>query len=115
MAQLLRDGCAQMRKAFDIEAINLDDLIATAMEDPQAIAGDIKAFKGVDFNDLHLAYREFCKNERVANSPVDLGEVIAFYNKALTDLPDDTQHQGPEAAGAYHRARRQGRALRRSL
>ena len=26
-----------MRRAFDIEDINLDDLIATAMEDPQAV------------------------------------------------------------------------------
>src|SRR3954464_3114246 len=32
VAQILRDGCAHMRKAFDIEDINLDDLIATAMQ-----------------------------------------------------------------------------------
>ena len=37
VVQLLRDGCTQMRKAFDIEDINLDDLIATAMDDPQAL------------------------------------------------------------------------------
>src|ERR1700704_328121 len=64
VAQLLRDGCAHMRKAFDIEDVNLDDLIATAMEDPQALAGEVKAFKGVEFNDLFLAYREFFKNEK---------------------------------------------------
>ena len=33
---LLRDGCAHMRKAFDIESIDLDGLIATALDDPQA-------------------------------------------------------------------------------
>src|SRR3712207_6781775 len=64
-AQLLRDGCAQMRRAFDIEDIKLDDLIATAMDDPKALTGDVKAFKGLDFNDLVTAYKEFCKNETV--------------------------------------------------
>ncbi|MET5020326.1 hypothetical protein AAHH78_35430, partial [Burkholderia pseudomallei] len=29
---ILRDGCAHMRKSFDIEDINLDELISTAME-----------------------------------------------------------------------------------
>ena len=37
VATLLRAGCTHMRKAFDIEDINLDELIATAMDDPQAI------------------------------------------------------------------------------
>ena len=60
-----------MRKAFDIEDINLDDLIATAMDDPQAVAGEIKALRGIDFDDLHIAYRQFCKDEKVQNSPVD--------------------------------------------
>ena len=35
VAQLLHAGCTHMRKAFDIEDINLEDLIATAMDDPQ--------------------------------------------------------------------------------
>ncbi len=48
-----RDGCAQMRKSFDIEDINLDELIETAMKDPQALTGEIKAFKGLNFSDLH--------------------------------------------------------------
>ena len=39
VAQVLKDGCAHMRKAFDIEDINLDELISTAMEDPSAVAG----------------------------------------------------------------------------
>ena len=60
-----------MRKAFDIEDINLDDLIATAMDDPQAVAGEIKAFRGIDFDDLHIAYKQFCGNEPVDNSPFD--------------------------------------------
>ena len=44
---------AHPTKAFDIEDINLDDLIATAMEDPQALTGEIKAFRGINFADLH--------------------------------------------------------------
>ena len=101
VAQSLRDGCAHMRKAFDIEDVNLDDLITTAMDDPNAVAGEVKAFKGVDFNDLFLSYREFCKGEKIANSPVDLGEVIAFYNKALADLPDEAKMKSLKPSGAY--------------
>ena len=73
VAQILKDGCAHMRRAFDIEDINLDDLIATAMDDPQAVAGDIKVLQGISFGDLHTAYRQFCKGETVEPSPVDLG------------------------------------------
>src|SRR6516225_2049231 len=100
VAQLLSAGCTHMRKAFDIEDINLDDLIATAMEDPQAIAGESKVFRGINFADLLTAYRQFCKNEKVAAPAVDLGDVIDFYNKALTDLPDHTKLKGLKLPGA---------------
>ena len=99
VVQILRDGCAQMRKAFDIEDINLDDLIATAMDDPQALNADIKALKGLSFNDLLTSYRQFCKNEKVENSPVDLAEVIAFYNNAVADLPDHTRLKDKKLPG----------------
>ena len=100
VTQLLRTGCTHMRKAFDIEDINLDDLIATAMDDPQAIAGESKAFRGIDFADLATAYRQFCKNETVAQPAVDLADVIDFYNKALTDLPDHNRLKGLKLPGA---------------
>lgn len=100
VVQLLRDGCAHMRKAFDIEDINLDDLITTAMEDPQAVAGDVKILQGIDLKDMHTAYREFCKNETVEASPVDVGEVIGFYNKAMVDLPDHAKLKGTRLPGA---------------
>ena len=99
VAALLRAGCTHIRKAFDIEDINLDDLIATAMDDPQAI-DDTKAFRGINFADLLTAYREFCKNEQVPTPAVDLGDVIDFYNKALTDLPDHTKLKGLKLPGA---------------
>src|SRR6187200_1588404 len=80
---LLRGGCAHMRKAFDIEDINIDDLIATAMDDPEAVSGGMPQFKGINLKDLHVAYRQFCKNEAVADSPVDIAELIEFYNRTM--------------------------------
>jgi len=100
VAELLRAGCTHMRKAFDIEDINLDDLIATAMDDPQALSSDSKVFRGINFADLVTAYRQFCKNEKVAVPAVDLADVIDFYNKALTDLPDHNKLKGLKLPGA---------------
>jgi penicillin-binding protein 1A len=91
VVDLLRAGCAHVRKAFDIEAINLDDLIATAMDDPQALNTDIPVFRGINFRDLHTAYRQFCRNEPIADSPIEVARIIAFYNETLTGLPDPAQ------------------------
>src|SRR5260370_23765448 len=99
VAQLLSAGCKHMIKAFDIENINLDDLIATAMDDPQAIAGENKAFRGINFSDLLTAYRQFCKNEKVPTPAVDLRDVIDFYNKAVADLPHPPQPKGLKHPG----------------
>jgi penicillin-binding protein 1A len=94
VVQILRNGCAHMRSAFDIESINLDDLISTALSDPKAAAGDIKAFHGINFADLNTAYQQFCKNESVANPVVDLVQVIEFFNNAAADLPDQNGLKG---------------------
>src|SRR5476651_498151 len=88
VVELLQAGCAHMRKAFGVEDLNLDDLIATALDDPKIAEGEIKAFRGINFNDLHLAYRYFCMNEPIVNSPFDMREVIEFYNHAAANLPD---------------------------
>lgn len=86
---ILRDGCAHMRKAFDIEDINLDELISTAMEDPSAVAGDNapKILHGLDLTELDTSYKQFCKGENPPNSPFDAAAVIGFYNNAVKDLP----------------------------
>jgi hypothetical protein len=97
--QLLRAGCLHMRKSFDIEQVNLDDLIATAMDDKTALGDEIKALRGLSFSDLHSIYRQYCKGEEVENSPVDLTEVIAFYNDALKDLPDVGRLKGMKLPG----------------
>ena len=102
VVQILRDGCAHMRKAFDIEDINLDELISTAMEDPSAIAGASapKLLHGLDIGELNTSYRQFCKGENPANSPFDAAEVIAFYNKAVADLPSAQDLKDRKLPGA---------------
>jgi len=104
VVELLRGGCAQMRKAFDIEDINIDDLISTAMEDADSITSTVAsghaALRGIDVKDLHTAYRQFCKNEAVSQAPVDLATVIEFYNRTLTDLPDPARLKGMKLPGA---------------
>ena len=99
VAQLLHAGCTHMRKALDIEDIDLEELIAIALDDPQAI-GEHKMFRGIDFAALQTAYRQLCKNEPVAEPAVDLGEVIDFYNKAAADLPDHAKLKGLKLPGA---------------
>ena len=97
--RILSDGCTSIRKEFDIENIDLDDLIATAMTDRQAVEGEIAAFKGIKFTDLHLAYRQLCKKESFAKPVVDIGQVIEFYNQATIDLPDHTRLRGLRLPG----------------
>ena len=60
VAELLHQGCNHMLKAFDLENINFDELLVIALNDPEAI-GENKAFRGINFADLHIAYRQFCK------------------------------------------------------
>ena len=93
VAQILHAGCDHMRQAFDIESINLDDLIATALDEPKAIGGS-KVFHGINFADLQAAYRQFCKGESGLNPTFDLGQVIDYFNKAAADLPDPMQLKG---------------------
>ncbi len=94
VVQILRAGCAHMKQAFDIESINIDDLISTALDDPAAVGANIKAFHGINFADLNTAYHQFCKNESADSPVVDLGQVITFFNGAAADLPDPTTLKG---------------------
>src|ERR1700733_6670924 len=94
VVRVLRGGCDHMRRAFDIETINIDDLITTALDDSEAFGANAKAFHGINFADLNTAYHQFCKNENVANPVVDLGQVIEFFNNAAADLPDPARLKG---------------------
>jgi membrane carboxypeptidase/penicillin-binding protein len=98
--RIMRDGCAHMRKAFDVESLDIDDLIKTAMDDPAAISTEIKALHGLKFDSLLTVYRQFCKNEDVKSAAVDIAEVIRFYNGAVADLPDPNRLKGIRGAGA---------------
>src|SRR5262245_22690497 len=99
VVQILRDGCSYIRKEFDVEDFNLDDLINTAMEDPQGVTGEIKAFRGINFDELLTAYKVFCSNEKVDSSAFDISQVIEFYNKAAAVLPDHTRLKGLKLPG----------------
>ncbi len=94
VVQILRDGCTHMRHAFDIESINLDELITTALDDPKAAGANAEAFHGINFADLNTAYHQFCKNEPIDKPVVDLGKVVDFFNDAAADLPDPAQLKG---------------------
>src|SRR5262249_46843805 len=80
--------CAHMRKAFDIEDLNLDSLIETAMSDPETVAGEIKAFRGINFDDLAAAYKQLCGSEPIDEERFDFKQVIEFYNGVTAQLPD---------------------------
>src|SRR5271168_1506530 len=99
VAQIIHAGCEHMLKVFALEDINIEDLIATAMDDPQAISG-AKALRGIDFADLQTAYKQFCKNEKVDRPAVDLDAVIDFYNWAAANLPDHTKLKDHKLPGS---------------
>ncbi len=102
VTQILRDGCGHMRKAFGVESLDLDDLISTAMDDPAGAAMSTEAmgFKGLKFDSVIIFYRQFCKNEDIADSPIKLDEVIEFYNNAFVDpLPDPARLKRAANAG----------------
>jgi 1A family penicillin-binding protein len=98
---LLRDGCTHIRKVFEIEDLNLDDLITTVMQDPDVAVGESGgAFHGIKFSDLQSAYRTFCTDERTPDWGFDAGAVIDLYNKTLADLPDPAKLKNLELPGA---------------
>jgi penicillin-binding protein 1A len=78
VVQILRNGCAHMKQALNIESINIDDLIATALDDPNAVSADTKVLHGLNFTDLNTAYHQFCKDEPITKPVVDLQHVIEF-------------------------------------
>ena len=99
VAEILQAGCTHMIQDFQIENINLDDLIDTAMEDPRALGDKDKEFRGINFADLQTAYRQFCKRQPVDHPVIDLGEVIDYYDKAASDLPDHNKLKGLKLPG----------------
>ena len=99
VVQILRDGCAHIRKEFDVEDFNLDDLINTAMADPASVTGEMRAFRGINFDELLVAYKMFCSKEQVDSNQFDMAQVIEFYNKAASNLPDHMRIKGLKLPG----------------
>src|SRR5215831_7614791 len=93
VVQLLRDGCAHMKQAFDIESINIDDLIATALDDPKAMGTEIEAFHGLNFADVFEP-----GNRRVWISLADIPEAV---QRAFVAAEDRRfyQHHGVDERG----------------
>src|SRR5215213_3104239 len=54
VVQILRDSCTHLRKAFGVEAIDIDDLLDTAMADPKAV-GEARLFRGIDLSEVQKA------------------------------------------------------------
>ena len=107
-------GCTHMRKAFDIEDINLDDLIVTAMDDPQAMRREQGVSRHQFRRPAHrlpavLQERDGRRSRRRPRR----GHRLLQQGGRRPAGPH--QAQGPEAAGRERRARPQGRALRRGL
>jgi membrane carboxypeptidase/penicillin-binding protein len=100
VVSIVRDGCSHLRQVFKIEDVDLDDLIRTVMQDPDANAGANAAFRGIRFADVRHLYDEFCTDTPSPASSVDLGEVIRFYNRALENLPDAGRLRGLQLPGA---------------
>jgi membrane carboxypeptidase/penicillin-binding protein len=100
--ELLRAGCAHMRKVFQVEDLALDDLVDTALADPKALSSDVKAFHGINFADLKTTYEEFCKNQNPDPAPVDIADIIGFFDKAAADLPDHTRLKNLRLASPSH-------------
>jgi penicillin-binding protein 1A len=48
---------------------------------------------------LQTGYRQFCKRQPVEHSVADLGEVIDYYNKAASALPDHNKLKGLKLPG----------------
>ena len=69
------------------------------MIDKQAAAGDVAGFKGIKFDDLHLAYKQLCKHEKIDREVIDVDQVIEFYNRAAADLPDHNRLKGLKLPG----------------
>jgi hypothetical protein len=91
VVQILRDGCAHMRQAFDIESINLNELISTALNDPKAVSADIKAFHGINFAGCLPLIRDAAHNAhrmRIISTRLDIDRIYARRRAGLRHTSD---------------------------
>ena len=115
VAGLLGAGCAHMRKAFDIEEIDLDGLIATALDDPQAVTGEIKAFRGINFGDLQRSTGSSARTRRSGRRPSISARSSTTTTRRSPTCPITTQLKGLKLPGTSIVLDAQGRTLRRAV
>ncbi len=106
-----------MRKAFDIEDINLDELISTAMEDPSAVAGASapKILHGLDIGELNISYRQFCKGENPKDFALRRRRGHRLLQQGARRPALGGGPEGAQAPGCQPHPRWRGQALRGSL
>ncbi len=108
------DGCTHMRKAFDIEDINVDELIETAMSDPQASPARIKALRA-QLADLHRPTASSARARRSTSSRrrSRRGHRLLQQGGGRSARPQQAERH--EAPGPQRHARQSRRALRRAV
>ncbi len=122
VAQLLKDGCGFMMKQFQAEKLDVEPLLLLMIEnarkakertaaEPAAPVireeGDLSAdapprvasfteqiARDIDIEMVLTLYKSFCKNEQVDLSKIKFDEVINYYNKEMSNLPDVNQLRG---------------------
>jgi 1A family penicillin-binding protein len=110
--QTLHSGCQFITKEFGAEQVNFEFLFSMMISNVKnaqaknAAAGVIapappandftnkSLIDTLDVEGLFAAYKQFCKGEKVENSPLKMNEVIDYYNKAMADLPDPAKLKG---------------------
>jgi hypothetical protein len=103
-----------MRQAFDIESINLNELISTALNDPKAVSADIKAFHGINFADCLPLIRDAAHNAhrmRIISTRLDIDRIYArrrLYASPAYQNKHKAQSQGttkPKCSPVLQRSR----------
>lgn len=105
VAELLGEGCKFMVKEFGAEQVDFNFLFSMmianikATQEMAAVPAvsekplpdkltTVGLTEHIDVPSIYAAYKQFCKGEKVENSPIKLNEIIAYYNQTLTNLPD---------------------------
>ena len=83
-----------MRKAFDVEQIDLDDLIETAMTDTRGGAGRSRRSAGSSSRTCSSPTSSSARTRRSTGGWSTSAQVIEFYNSAVDGLPDHNKLKG---------------------
>lgn len=107
--ELLTNGCEYLIKEFKADDVPFDMLfntmissLAKAKEKNKPVEEEIGAevqvtktaterlLDQLNLPVMHEVYKKYCKKEKVDKFPVNIADVIEYYNAAVADLPDHT-------------------------